>query len=270
MILNKIYNEDCLETMKRIPDNAIDLVLTDPPYGTTACAWDSIIPLDKMWEQLLRIAKPSAAILIFSSQPFTTKLIFSNIDLFKYELIWEKNVPTGMVLANKRPMKYHENICVFFDQQPTYNKQLQPREWKTQPTVDSIARRATADKHSINNETQDWKTFSGKLKNPSSILKFDCVPRATGTYHTTQKPVALIKYLVETYSNSDELVLDFAMGSGTTALACKDLGRNYIGSEISAEYCEIAESRLAQGVLDLFTESVVEQVEGLEKEERHE
>ena len=244
----ELIQGDCLEKMKGIPDGSVDMVLTDPPYGTTACKWDSVIPFDPMWEQLKRITKKNGAIVLFGSQPFTSALVMSNPKMFKYEWVWEKNVPTGMVLANKIPMKYHENILVFYNQQPTYNKQMFCREWKTQKTVDKISRRARPDKHLINTRLQKWKQFDGKLKNPSSVIKFDVVPRATGTLHPTQKPVTLAEYLIKTYTNEGEIILDFTMGSGTTGVACKNLGRDFIGIELDPEYFKIAEKRINESL----------------------
>jgi len=241
---NQIIQGDCLIVMKDIPDKSIDMVLCDLPYGTTACKWDTVIPFEPLWEQYKRVIKDNGAIVLTASQPFTSALVMSNVKMFKYEWIWFKNVPTGMVLANKMPMKYHENVLVFYDKQPTYNKQMISREWKTQKTVDKITRRARPDEHGINKDLQPWKEFDGKSKNPSSVVNFDVVPRATGTLHPTQKPVALFEYLIKTYTNERDLVLDNCAGSGTTGVACKNLNRNYILIEKEPEYIKIINKRL--------------------------
>lgn len=243
---------DCLVEMKNIADKSIDMILCDLPYGTTACKWDAVIPFEPLWEQYRRIIKDNGAIVLTASQPFTSALVMSNIKMFKYEWIWEKNVPTGMILANRMPMKYHENICVFYDKQPTYNKQLIGRNWKTQKTVKKITRRARPDEHGINKDLQEWKDFDGKKKNPSSVVNFDVVPRATGTLHPTQKPVALFEYLIKTYTNEGDIVLDNCMGSGTTGVACKNLNRNFIGIELDEEYFKIAEARIKEVSNTLF------------------
>jgi site-specific DNA-methyltransferase (adenine-specific) len=244
MEMMKLFNGDCLAIMPTLPDKSVDMILADLPYGTTACKWDTIIPFEPLWEQYKRIIKDNGAIVLTASQPFTSALVMSNIKMFKYEWIWEKNVPTGMVLANKIPMKYHENILVFYNNQPIYNKQMISREWKTQKTVDTITRRARPDGHGINRSLQDWKTFDGKKKNPSSVINFDVVPRATGTLHPTQKPVALFEYLIKTYTNEGDTVLDNVMGSGTTGVACRNLNRDFIGIELDKEYFEIAKARI--------------------------
>jgi site-specific DNA-methyltransferase (adenine-specific) len=240
----KLWEGDCLELMKDIPDNSIDMILCDLPYGTTACKWDVIIPFENLWKEYKRISKVNAAIILMGSQPFTTFLIASNIEMFKYEYIWMKNVPTGMVLSNRMPMKYHENILIFYNKQPLYNKQLIDRVWKTQKLENTIKRRARPDSHGINNDLQNWKEFNGKKKNPSSVLEFDVVPRATGTLHPTQKPVSLFEYLIKTYTNENDLVLDNCAGSGTTGIACKNINRNCILIEKEPKYCEIIKKRL--------------------------
>jgi site-specific DNA-methyltransferase (adenine-specific) len=238
-----LYCGDCLDVLPTLEVKA-DMILCDLPYGTTACKWDVIIPFEPLWERYKRIIKDNGAIVLTASQPFTSALVMSNIKWFKYEWIWIKNVPSGMILANKMPMKYHENICVFYKNQPSYNKQLIDREWKTQKTVSTIKRRATPDGHGVNTAVRDWSNFDGKKKNPSSCLNFDVVTRATGTMHPTQKPVALFEYLIKTYTNEGDLVLDNCAGSGTTAIACIRLNRKYILIEKEEKYCEIAAKRI--------------------------
>lgn len=244
---NNVYHGDCLDLMKNIDSKSIDMILCDLPYGTTACKWDTVIPFEPLWEQYKRIIKDNGAIVLTASQPFTSALVVSNIKWFRYEWIWSKNVPSGMVLANIMPMKYHENILVFYKNKPTYNKQMICREWKTQKNEGKpIKRRATPDGHGINNEKKEWKEFDGKIKNPSSIINFDVVPRATGTMHPTQKPVALFEYLIKTYTNEGELVLDNCAGSGTTGIACINTGRKYILMEKDDSYFELILKRIEE------------------------
>jgi site-specific DNA-methyltransferase (adenine-specific) len=238
--INKILCGDCLQVMKDIPDNSIDMVLTDPPYGTTACSWDSIIPLDLMWEQLKRIIKNKGAIVLFGSQPFTTKLINSNINMFKYEWIWNKTFGKDPFATNRRPMKSHENILLFYYSQPVFN----PQKTKGIPYSDK--------RKGIKINAQHYNKdrigiFNEGTREPISVLKINHTN--FNQYHPTQKPVSLIEYLVITYTNKNDLVLDFCIGSGTTAVACKNTHRRFIGIEQSPEYCKIAEERLRQEVL---------------------
>ena len=259
----ELIQGDCLEKMKDIPDGSIDLVLTDPPYGTTACKWDSIIPLEPMWEQLRRVIKPNGAIVMTASQPFTTTLIVSNLKMFRYELIWQKTRPTGFFVAKKMPMKIHENICVFYKKLPTYNPQ------KTKAEEHKIDRRKTLNP-TINPYLGGIKKERVKddgMRYPTSIQQFASISKKG--QHPTEKPVALMEYLIKTYTSEGETVLDFTMGSGTTGVACKNLNRNFIGIELDPEYFKIAEKRINENLYlmefrkevivensyDLFTES---------------
>jgi site-specific DNA-methyltransferase (adenine-specific) len=233
---------DCLERMKEIPDGSVDLILADPPYGTTACKWDSIIPLEPMWEQLKRVIKPNGAIVMTASQPFTTTLIASNMKMFKHDIVWFKNVPTGMTQASYAPMKYHESILIFCSGKVgTFNKQLQERE--------GVGKDCYKYEHYCGESNhvkmgKVKKHYNENLVNPSSIILFNTVPNRKGKLHPTQKPVALMEYLIKTYTDEGETVLDFTMGSGTTGVACKNLGRKFIGIEKDAGYFEIAKQRL--------------------------
>jgi len=243
---------DCLELMKSIPDGSIDAIITDPPYGTTACKWDSVIPFDLMWEQLNRIIKPNGAIVLFGSQPFTSSLIMSNIKFFKYELIWEKSNPTGMGQANKRHMKYHENICVFYKLQPTYNKQMIPRTDKTVSNMIknggkfNVSNVMSGNQQSIAYKDIKADRYSPNEKNPSSIIKCNSIRPISKEYlgHPTQKPVSLMENLIKTYTNENETVLDFTMGSGSTGVACVNTNRKFIGIEQDDKYFEIAKNRI--------------------------
>lgn len=226
---------DCLERMKEIETDSVDMILTDPPYGTTQCKWDSIIPLDLMWEQLKRIIKPDGIIVMTASQPFTTILIGSNLKMFKDCLVWKKNVASNFLNANRTHLKRHEDICIFYKKQPTYNKQYikgKPYENKRSGIDDG------GDCYGKIKKRTNTKN-EGK-RNPISVLEFD---RETGL-HPTQKPVALMEYLIKTYTNENETVLDFTMGSGTAGVAAKNLGRNFIGIELDADYFNIATDRI--------------------------
>jgi site-specific DNA-methyltransferase (adenine-specific) len=234
--LNRIYQLDCIEGMSLIPDKSIDMILCDLPYGTTACKWDTIIPFDTLWEQYERIIKDNGAIILTASQPFTTNLINSKINLFRYELIWEKTLATNFMLVKKQPAKKHENICMFYKKQPTYNPQME----QGKPYTDK-ARKRTVGVHG------DLETLKKPIENngtryPSSVQKFS--NGNNKTVHPTQKPVALFEYLIRTYTNEGNIVLDNCMGSGTTAVACARTKRNFIGFETESEYVEIANKRL--------------------------
>ena len=239
--LDHIYHGDCLEIMADWPDNCVDLVLTDPPYGTTACSWDVVIPLEPMWMHLKRLIKPNGAIVMTASQPFTTILIASNMGMFRYEMIWDKMKGSDFLNANKKPLGSHENVVVFYEKQPTYNKQV----WFSMPykkTKNGNLSDCYGKREAALSESKDGERC------PVSIIKFT---RDGDRLHPTQKPVALMEYLIKTYTDKGETVLDFAIGSGTTAVACKELGRNYIGIEKEQEYIDIANRRLRQEVLPL-------------------
>ena len=226
---------DCLERMKEIPDGSVDMILTDPPYGTTACKWDSIIPLEPMWEQLKRIIKPNGAIVMTASQPFTTTLISSNIKMFKYCWVWEKEQGGNFQLAKKQPLKVHEDICVFYMRQTKYNPQ---------GLVDCEIKKSNNGKGGslghCSSESKRAKYKQTKTGYPRTIQKFG---RNRGL-HPTQKPVALMEYLIKTYTNERETVLDFTMGSGTTGVAAKNLKRKFIGIEMDENYFNIAQERI--------------------------
>ena len=228
---------DCLERMKEIPDGSVDLILTDPPYGTTACKWDSVIPLEPMWEQLKRIIKPNGVIVLTASQPFTSMLVMSNLGMFKYELIWEKDKPSDFAVAKFKTMKYHETVLIFTNGRATYNPQMVIG--KPNHSVGKGIRRKN-NESGANTATVSNKTDG--LKHPKSVLKIN---RESKPIHPTQKPVALMEYLIKTYTNEKETVLDFTMGSGTTGVACKNLNRNFIGIEKDETYFKIAQDRIA-------------------------
>ncbi len=248
---------DCLERMKEIPDGSVDLVLADPPYGTTACKWDSVIPFDAMWLELKRIIKTNGVISLFGSQPFTSKLIFSNIEMFKHEIVWFKNVPTGMAQASYAPMKYHENIVVFCDGKVgVFNKQMGERE--------GIGKDCYNYEHYCGDSNhvkmrKVKKFYDAKLVNPSSVVLFNTVPNRNGKLHPTQKPVELMEYLIKTYTQEGETVLDFAAGSFTTGVACVNLNRKFIGIELDKNYFDIGVNRIKEHIkcLDLKIEPMI-------------
>ena len=247
----QLLKGDCLELMKSIPDGSIDAIITDPPYGTTACKWDSVIDFELMWEQLNRIIKSNGAIVLFGSQPFTSALIMSNPNIFKYELIWEKNRPSGFAMANKRQMKSHENIMVFYKKQPTFNKQMQERTSESSKERMKYKLKGNISNNIYGTNKAISKEYDPKLCNPRSVVKIKSISN-TGRFHPTQKPVALMEYLIKTYTNENETVLDFTMGSGSTGVACVNTNRSFIGIEQDDKYFEIAKQRIKQNEYKLF------------------
>ncbi len=245
MKINEIYLGDCLELMpKHIEDKSIDAIITDPPYGTTACKWDSVIDFELMWEQLNRIIKPNGAIVLFGSEPFSSALRMSNIKDYKYDWVWEKNVPTGTMLAKRQPMRKYELISVFYKNQCTYNRQMIKRT--------EAEFKATYRKNDSTKGVSDHYT-SGKVrqsydrqwyKPPVNILQYNSDKKRDGKGHSTQKPVLLMEYLIKTYTNENETVLDFTMGSGSTGVAAKQTNRKFIGIEQDEKYFGIAQERI--------------------------
>lgn len=241
--MNTVHQGDCLELMLEMPDGSIDMVLADPPYGTTACKWDSIIPLEPMWKQLKRVTKQNAAIVMTASQPFTTKLISSNMEWFKYCWVWDKGQGTGFLNSEKQPLRQAEDILIFYDNQPTYNPQMRSgfkpyRCYQGMNKIENYGKQTGA------------LTISTGERFPVNIIK---ITRDNSQLHPTQKPVALMAYLIKTYTNEGDTVLDFCCGSGTTGVACKRWNRNFILMEREPEYCDIARKRLAAED-NLFTE----------------
>lgn len=218
--------------------NKVDLILADPPYGMTKCKWDSVIPFEDMWKQLQRFHCP---VILFSSQPFTTKLIDSNIKNYGYELIWKKNVPTGMAQASYRPMKYHETLQCFYMKGATYNPVLKPRVGAHKECYKY--NHYCGDSNHIDLNKQP-KLYNPDFVQPSTVLEFDVVPNRKGKLHPTQKPVRLLEYLINTYTNVGDTVLDFTMGSGSTGIACMNLDRRFIGIELEEKFFNTAKERL--------------------------
>ena len=235
MEIDTIFNQDCLVGMQIIPDKSIDMILCDLPYGTTACKWDSIIPFEPLWAQYKRIIKDHGAIVLFGSEPFTSRLINSQLELFRYDLIWDKQKGCDFLNANRKPLKSHENILVFYKSPPRYNKQY----WYSTPYKKINGNRVQItcynDSHNVDTESLDGR------RNPLSILSF---PRDGKRLHPTQKPVALLEYLIKTYTDEGDIVLDNCLGSGSTAVAAVKTNRHYIGWEIDPGYFQICCDRL--------------------------
>ena len=233
----KLFHGDCLELMKDIPDNLIDLCLTDPPYGTTACKWDSVIPFEPMWLELKRIVKDNGAICLFGSEPFSSALRMSNIKMFKYDWIWHKSCAKNFLNAKKQPLRAAEIISVFYKKQVCYMPQgLIYKEIDNSRPSHSIKREMAYNQHSK-------KRFKAQATNyPIEIIKFK--NSNNKTVHPTQKPVPLLEYLIKTYTLEGEIVLDFTMGSGSTGVAAKNLNRNFIGIEKEKMYYDIAVERI--------------------------
>jgi site-specific DNA-methyltransferase (adenine-specific) len=232
--------------MKDIPDGSVDLILADLPYGTTQCKWDAIIPLEPLWEQYKRIIKENGAIVLTSSQPFTSSLIMSNPKMFRYEIIWEKERPTNIFFMKKQIGKVHENVLVFYKKQPTYNPQMQERDVKTgnSGNDDYSKYRNNGSLTHRNQKYQTSKDYDFKKRYPRSIVYFPRDLQKNKDRHPTQKPVALFEYLIKTYTNEGDLVLDNVAGSGTTAIACMNTNRRYILIEKELDYIELINKRL--------------------------
>ena len=227
---------DCLERMKEIPDGSVDMILADPPYGTTACKWDSVIPLEPMWEQLNRVIKPNGAIVLFGNEPFSSALRMSNLKKWRYDWIWEKNKPTNFGNANKMPLKSYEIISVFYNSLPVYNPQgLVDIPEKT------VKRNKNEEPEAYGKTGLIGEFKRNKTNFPRQNLKFGMEGK---NVHPTQKPVALMEYLIKTYTNENETVLDFTIGSGTTGVACVNTNRKFIGIEMDDNYFDIGSKRI--------------------------
>lgn len=233
----QLLNGNCLELMKDLPNGSVDLILCDPPYGTTDCSWDSVLPFDQLWEQYDRLLKPNGAAVLFAAQPFTTQLIMSNKKAFRYCWYWIKNQPTGFTYARYQPMRKVEDICVFYKKLPTYNPQglkaiENPRARKFEPGKGGAHLTLRSSKSEYVHRFTNW---------PKNVLEYN----TERGLHPTQKPVPLLEYLVRTYTNPGDTVLDNCMGSGSTGVAVKRVGgRHFIGIEQNAEYYKIAKQRI--------------------------
>ncbi|WP_195536383.1 DNA-methyltransferase [Bacillus paralicheniformis] len=239
--LNKIYHQDCIEGLKMVSDKSIDMILCDLPYGTTNCKWDTVIDLASLWAEYERIIKDTGAIVLFAQTPFDKLLGSSNLKLLRYEWIWEKPAATGHLNAKKMPMKAHENILVFYKKLPVYN----PQKTKGHKPVNSFTKRVEIQNKSeiYNRQSSEVSGGGSTERYPRSVLQFSS-DKQRSNLHPTQKPVALCEYLIKTYTNEGDIVLDNCMGSGTTAEASIRLNRNFIGFETEAHYVEVANERL--------------------------
>jgi DNA modification methylase len=237
---------NCLDLMKEMPDNSIDLVLTDPPYGTTKCKWDTIIPLDSMWKELKRITKKNSAVLLFGQEPFSSLLRCSNLDNYKYDIYWQKERLTNIQQVKRRPGKVIESISVFYEEQCTYNPQMQIHDgpMRSNGTPTKTIGLLSDSKEKLIKPYKD-----NGLRYPLQIVSFQR-DILTCNLHPTQKPVALLEYLIKTFSNKGNTVLDFTMGSGSTGVACANTERNFIGMELDQDYFDIAKKRIEDSVLN--------------------
>lgn len=233
-----IKQGDCLELMKEIPDKSIDMILCDLPYGTTSCKWDSVIPFEPLWEQYNRIIKDNGAIVLFGSEPFSTMLRYSNLKMYKYDWIWDKKIPSGMGYARFQPMRQTENISVFCKSKTVYNPQMIKRDKPIKKGGNKYSPSAPIQACKEGNDFK--KTYD--YKNPTNILIFDKIRK--GSLHPTQKPVPLLEYLIKTYTNEGDVVLDNCMGSGSTGVACMNTNRRFIGFELDKQYFDIARERI--------------------------
>jgi len=241
MKTSHLLRGDCLELMLSIESCSVDMILCDLPYGTTACAWDTVIPLEPLWNEYRRIAKKDAAIVLTASQPFTTALIASNLSAFKYEWIYEKTNPKGFLSAKRRPLTAHENICVFSFGTPPYN----PQKWTIPEHLRTKRKHATSKTSGEcygSRELKRWDDDGSRF--PTSVIGFSNRVGRNENFHPTQKPLALMEYLIQTYTSKGDVVMDNCMGSGTTGIACMNTMRNFIGMESDADYFEIAQSRI--------------------------
>lgn len=248
----ELYHGDCLEIMKNIPDKSIDMILCDLPYGITKCDWDNPLPLAPLWKEYERIIKDNGAVLLFSVQPFTTDLITSNRRMFRYEIIWEKTQKTGFYNANRMPLKAHENILVFYKHLPIYN----PVKNHVARTDLGRVRRKKADRCVLYGHVKEQDYVEDGSRYPTDVVHFSNWNGALfgktdkATKHPTQKPLALLEYLIKTYSNEGRTILDNCMGAGSTGVAAVNLNRNFIGIELDENYFDIAKARIEKAIAD--------------------
>lgn len=235
-----LMHGDCLELMKSIPDGSVDMVLTDPPYGTTKNRWDSVIDLELMWSEVWRVLKPNGACVLFSAQPFTSMLISSQLKFYKYEWVWVKNLKTGNLNARRMPMGGHETIQVFYRKPPSYFPQKRERTTEVRS-----GNKFNSKTSNYGKQQEVYVDRQSDEISPDTVLKqFKCVHNSSGKVHPTQKPVELLEYLIKTYTQENEVVLDFTMGSGSTGVAAKNINRSFIGIELDRGYFDIAENRV--------------------------
>ena len=233
---------DCLERMKEIPDGSVDAIICDPPFGTTACAWDSVIPFDLMWEQLKRIIKPNGAVVLFGAEPFSSLLRCSNIKDFKYDWVWEKSKATGFLNSKRQPLRAHEIISVFYSKPPTYTPQM------TEGVAYNKGVRKEQTQNDVYGSFDQVEVKSDGLRFPRSVQYFKTAENEGG-FHKTQKPVALLEYLIKTYTQECETVLDFTFGSCSTGVACLNTNRKFLGIEMNEGYFDIGVNRMRESAI---------------------
>ena len=247
----KLINDDCLKVLPTLPDKSVDLILTDPPYGTTPCKWDSVIPLNLMWKHLKRIIKKEGAIALFGTEPFSSNLRMSNVDegggdWFKYDWIWEKPSGANFLVANYQPMKVHEIISIFGNAPTSYSKN-NPMVYNPQETIGSAYKQTSGkqktekENSTVRSKIEQVVTTNKGTRKPRTVIQFSPDKQKI---HPTQKPVALLEYLIKTYTNENDTVLDFTMGSGSTGVAAKNLNRKFIGIELDKTYFDMASKRI--------------------------
>ncbi len=245
-----LHHGDCLDILPTLSSGSIDAIIADPPYGTTACKWDSVIPLEPMWRELRRVIKPNGAIILFAAQPFTSALVMSNLEQFKYEWVWKKSKPNGWQHAKNKPMKANEDVLVFSPAPMGHTSRLGDARMKYFPQGVQSAGNSKLNPKAHGRmmgarPNQAWREYEAFTGFPSNILEYPNITGSTAV-HPTQKPVELLRYLVRTYTNPGETVLDFCFGSGTTGVACAMEGRHFIGVELDAGYFDIAKRRIEQ------------------------
>ena len=237
----ELYNGDCLELMKDIPDKSIDMILCDLPYETTRNKWDTIIPYDKLWKQYNRIIKDNGCIALFCDGMFMAELMMSNKKMWKYNLVWDKVLPSGFLNANRMPLRSHEEIAIFYKKQPTYN----PQKTKGKPNHSKGTPKECQNNNYGEYDFVDNTKELGDMKHPKSIITIQ-KPHPSTMIHPTQKPIELLEWLINTYTNENDIVLDNCMGSGSTGVACLNTNRNFIGIELDENYFNTAEERIGQ------------------------
>ena len=242
----ELIQGDCLEVMKDIEDKSVDMILADLPYGTTACKWDTIIPFEPLWEQYKRIIKDNGAIVLTASQPFTSALVMSNPKMFKVAIVWNKKKAGNFVQGNIQPLKIHEDVLIFYSKQPTYNPQKTLLDKPQKVRNGAKNRQDRKEAGGFGGTVIYSDKFEADKKLPTTIVEISKDNYGKNVFHPTQKPVALFEYLIKTYTNEGDLVLDNVAGSGTTGVACQNLNRDFILIEKEPEYVEIIKQRLRQ------------------------
>ena len=250
----QLFNDDCLKILPTLPDKSINLILTDPPYGTSACKWDSVIPFEQMWKELKRIIKKEGSIVLFGTEPFSSNLRLSNADWFKYDWIWEKPNGANFLVANYQPLKVHEIISIFGNAPTSYSKN-KPMLYNPQETIGKAYKQTSGkqktekENSTVRSKIEQVVTENKGTRKPKTIIQFS---NDKEKLHPTQKPVALLEYLIKTYTNENDVVLDFTMGSGSTGVAAKNLNREFIGIELDKTYFDIAKNRIESTNQTLF------------------